>query len=387
MKPLRIAIVHDCLVRYGGAERVLEQLLQIYPQAEVFSVVDFLPEDQRAFLLNRSVRTTFLQKFPFARRMYRQLLPLMPLAVEQLDLSSYELVISSSYAVAKGVLTGPDQLHISYVHTPVRVAWDLQHPYFEAAGLVRGWKSWIARWILHRIRLWDVCSAHGVDHFVTNSRFVARRIWKTYRRESTVISPPVDVALMTLHTPKEDFYLTVSRLVPSKRVGVLVEAFRGMPERKLIVIGEGPELSKLRKRAPENVVLPGHQTAADLRDYLQKARAFLFAAEEDFGIAPLEAQACGTPVIALGKGGVLETIRGLDAPRPTGVFFSEPSVQSVVEAVGRFERESHRIHSEDCRSNALRFAPERFRSEFSELVCKQWDFFQSARRTGRTGAP
>lgn len=376
---MRIAVIHDWLTSYAGSERVLEQILALYPAADLFSVVDFLPQEQRTFIQDRSVRTSFIQDLPFARTKYRQYLPLMPLAVEQFDLSSYDLVISSSHAVAKGVLTGPDQLHVSYVHSPMRYAWDLQHQYLRESGLEKGLKGWLAKWMLHKIRLWDLRTANGVDHFIANSRFIARRIWKVYRREAAVIHPPVDTDAFGLRADKEDFYLTASRMVPYKKIGLIVEAFASMPDKKLVVIGDGPDLSKIRAKAGRNIEFLGYQGFEVLRDYMQRAKAFVFAAEEDFGIMPVEAQACGTPVIAFGKGGVLETVRGLDHPQPSGVFFFEQSVSALTDAVALFERERDRILPGACRENALRFAPERFRAEFTSFVQQAWQEFEGQR--------
>jgi glycosyltransferase involved in cell wall biosynthesis len=318
---MRIAIVHDWLTTYAGAERVLEQMLICFPDADLFSLVDFLPPGQRDFIQNKRVTTSFIQRMPWARSKYRSYLPLMPLAIEQFDLSSYDLVISSSHAVAKGVITGPDQLHICMCYSPIRYAWDLQHQYLRESGLDRGMKGWLARCVLHRTRMWDQRTANGVDEFIAISNFIARRIRKAYRRDSTVIYPPVDVESFSLRQDKEDFYLTASRLVPYKRVDLIVEAFSRMPEKKLVVIGAGPEFSRIKASAGHNVDFLGYQPGEVLRDHMQRARAFVFAAEEDFGIAPLEAQACGTPVIAYGKGGALETIRGEESVEPTGVFF------------------------------------------------------------------
>ena len=373
---LRVAIVHDWFVTYAGSERVAEQLLALFPHADVFSLLDFMPQADRRFLAGRKVTTSFLQRLPLARRKYANYLPLMPLAIEQLDLSGYDLVISSSHCVAKGVLTGPDQLHISYLHTPMRYAWDVQHEYLRGAGLDRGLKGWFACWMLHKLRLWDVRTAHGVDAFVANSHFIARRIWKAYRRQSRVIYPPVDVEAFALCEDREDFYLTASRLVPYKRVDVLVDAFARLPHKKLVVIGDGPEMKKLRAQAGSNVTFLGYQSDAVLRDHLQRARAFLFAAREDFGIVPLEAQATGAPVIAFGQGGSLETIRGLDSPRPTGVFFGKQTPQAVIDAIETFEREGACIQPTECRENAMRFSVERFQREFFEHAMDQWDLFR-----------
>jgi glycosyltransferase involved in cell wall biosynthesis len=293
----------------------------------------------------------------------------MPLAIEQLDLSGYDLVISSSHAVAKGVITGPDQLHLCYIHTPIRYAWDMQNQYLEESGLTHGPLSWAARRMLFSIRQWDIRTANGVDAFVANSRFIARRVWKVYRREASVISPPVAVEKFTLQEKKEGFYLTASRLTPYKKVDLIVQAFAAMPDRHLVVIGDGPEMKKIRRDATPNVIIMGYQPSDVLRDYMQRARAFVFAAEEDFGIVPVEAQACGTPVIAFGKGGATETVRD----GVTGVFFGEQTVQSLTEAVHRFEAMT--FDPLACRANAVRFAPERFRQEFSAFVEREWQAF------------
>ena len=375
---MKVAVVHDWLVTYAGAERVLEQMLRVVPQADLFSLLDVLPESQREFLAGRPVRTSFLQRLPGVRTRYRQFLPLMPFAVEQFDLSGYELVISSSYAVAKGVLTGPDQLHLCMCYSPMRYAWDLQHQYLRESGLDRGLRSVLARWLLHRTRAWDARTGAGVDEFMAISHFVARRIRKVYRRESTVIYPPVDTDAFTPEsgTPREEFYLTASRLVPYKRIDLIARTFAELPDRTLVVIGEGPEARRLKEVRAPNVRLLGEQPFPVLLDHLRRARAFVFAAEEDFGILPLEAQACGTPVIAYGKGGALETIRGLDHPQPTGVFFGEQSPASLRAAVATFEGEATRISPEACRANALRFRSSRFREEFGSFVQQRFARFQ-----------
>jgi glycosyltransferase involved in cell wall biosynthesis len=375
---MRIAIVHDWLVTYAGAERVLDQILLLYPEADLYAVCDFVPDAQRTFLQGRTPRTTFIQRLPWARRKYRSYLPLMPLAIEQLDLSGYDLVISSSHAVAKGVLTGPDQLHLSLVYSPMRYAWELQHQYLREARLTRGLKSWLARWQLHKLRIWDQRTAHGVDHFVGISHYIKRRIRKAYGRDASVVYPPVAVDSFALQRAKQDFYLTASRMVPYKRMELIVRAFARMPSRKLVVIGDGPERKAIADAAQghANIELRGRVEDAELAAAMGAARAFVFAAEEDFGIAPLEAQACGTPVIAYGRGGVRETVRGLDAAQPTGVFFDEQTEDALIATVERFEREGHVITPQACRANAERFSPERFRREFSALVEREWVAFQ-----------
>ncbi|MBD2177539.1 glycosyltransferase family 4 protein [Pseudanabaena sp. FACHB-1998] len=373
MKSVRIAIVHEWFVNYAGSERVIEQILNLFPHADLFAVVDFLGDRQRGFIQNKSVTTTFIQKLPFAKKKFRQYLPLMPLAIEQLDLSAYDLIISSSHAVAKGVLTAPHQLHISYVHSPIRYAWDLQHQYLKESNLEHGIKSWIARWILHQIRMWDIRTANGVDLFIANSQFIARRIQKVYRREAKVIYPPVDLQNYALCEHKQDFYLTASRLVPYKRIDLIVEAFSQMGDRQLIVIGDGEQMPKIQAKAGRNIKFLGYREPEELRGYMQNAKAFVFAAEEDFGITPVEAQACGTPVIAYGRGGVCESVIGLDKEFPTGVFFPQQTAMSIVEAVKEFEKNCDRILPIHCRKNAMRFSTERFQQEFLDFVKQSFE--------------
>lgn len=364
----RVAIVHDWLYCYGGAERVLEKIIELFPDADVFSLFECVPDSQREFLKDRNVRTSFLQNMPGIQKNHRKYLPIMPLAIEQLDFSGYDLVISSSYSVAKGVITGPNQLHVSYVHSPMRYAWDLQHEYLSQSGLTHGIKSWLARLLLHNMRLWDVRTANGVDVFLANSHFIARRIWKVYRRSASVVYPPVDITSFDWQREKEDFYVTGSRLVPYKRIDIVVQAFAAMPGRRLVVIGDGPELARLKRDCPPNVALLGYQPTHVLADHMKRARAFIFPAEEDFGIMPLEAQACGTPVIAYGRAGALETVRSIGQAAPTGLFFNRQTAEAVVEAVEHFEALGSRIRPEDCRSNAARFHPDVFRRQFLNAV-------------------
>ncbi len=381
--PRRVAIVHEWLVNYAGSERVLEQLLLLFPHADLFAVVDFVPPDERAFLGGRRARTTFVQRLPFARTRYRTYLPLMPLAIEQLDVSAYDLVISSSHAVAKGVLVGPDTLHVCYCHTPLRYAWELQHAYLRDSGLANGVAGWAARWMLHRLRMWDVRSSTGVDAFVANSAFVARRIRKAYRRDAGVIYPPVDVErFRPAGAGRGNYYVTASRFVPYKRVGMIVDAFRALPDRELVVIGDGPQRREIERLAGPNVRVLGHVPGAELRGWIAGARAFLFAAVEDFGIAPVEAQAAGTPVIAYGEGGVCETIPGLDALEPCGVLYAEQTAASLADAVRRFEATGDLITAAACRSNAVRFSADRFRAEFAAFV----DAALAAERTAARAA-
>ena len=368
---MKVAVVCDWLVTYAGAEKVLEQILNIYPEADLFALVDFLDDDKRDFIKHKKVITSFIQKLPKAKTKYRNYLPFMPLAIEQLDLSDYDLVISSSHCVAKGILTGPNQVHISYVHSPIRYAWDLQHQYLKEAGLTKGLKGWIAKIILHYMKIWDTRTSNGVDYFIANSQFVAKRIWKCYRRKADVIYPPVDIKAFEFCDKKEDFYLTASRMVPYKKMDLIVEAFTKMPDKKLVVIGDGPDFDKIQKIAQghSNIQLMGYQSFNVLKDHMQRAKAFVFAAEEDFGITPVEAQACGTPVIAYGRGGALETVRGLGVKdKPTGVFFDKQDKDRLIKTIKYFEDNREKIQLKDCRENALSFSIDNFKSIFSKYI-------------------
>lgn len=376
---MKIAFVHDWFTAIAGAEKVAEQILEVFPSADVFCVyADPTTLPKVDFLKGKKLTTSFIQRLPGAAKNYRSYLPLMPLAIEQLDMSGYDVIISSSHAVAKGVLTGPDQLHISYVHSPIRYAWDLQHQYLRESGLSSGLKSWLARWILHKIRIWDYRTSAGVDEFVANSYFIGRRIKKVYGRNSSVIYPPVAVEDFHLQTLKEDFYLTASRLVPYKRVDLIIRAFSEMPERKLLVIGDGPEMCNLKAICPPNVTLLGYQPFSSLVDHLQRARAFIFAAEEDFGILPVEAQACGTPVIAYGKGGACETVVVNEGEADTGILFPQQNVESLIAAIRAFESRPTGFDPLACRKNAEAFAAARFRKDFEDFVTSRWKNFRFA---------
>jgi glycosyltransferase involved in cell wall biosynthesis len=378
---MKTAVVHEWLVTHAGSEKVVEQMLKLYPQSDLFSLVEFLSDDLRFFIQDKSVQTSFLQKLPFANPHFRQYLPLMPMAIESLDVSAYDVVLSSSHAVAKGVLTHPGQLHLCYIHTPIRYAWDLQQQYLQGASLQRGVKAMLAQMILHYLRLWDVASANRVDHFVANSRFVARRVWKTYRRSATVIYPPVEVNRFRPDRPREDFYFVLSRFVPYKRVDLIVEAFArlGLP---LVVIGDGSGRKQVEaiaqrpefKFTAKNIQFLGHQPDKVVVDYMERCKAFVFAAAEDFGIAPVEAQAAGAPVIAFGKGGVTETV----IAEKTGLFFPEQTVESLMAAIQQFEqmRDRSPFEPEVLRHNAEQYAPERFRSQFDRFVQQRYDQFR-----------
>jgi glycosyltransferase involved in cell wall biosynthesis len=363
----KVAIVHDWFEPYAGAERVVEQMLEVLPQADIYAVVDFLSERDRVFLGGRPVHTSFIQRLPGSRRFFRSLLLLLPLAIESFDLSGYDVVVSSSHAIAKGILTGPDQLHLCMCYSPIRYAWDLQHQYLEESGLTHGLKGLAARLVLHYMRIWDSRTTNGVDQFISISRYISRRIRKTYGRDSTVIYPPVDVEAFGPQERKDDFYLAASRLVPYKKINLIVEAFAAMPDRQLIVIGDGPMMPAIKAHATPNIRILGYQPFQVLKDHMQRARGFVFAAEEDFGIAVVEAQACGTPVICYGRGGATETV----IPGKTGIFFHEQSAAAICQAVTQFEEHTE-FDPLEIRSNAERFGRNMFRTAFRSFFEQQY---------------
>ena len=358
---MNIAIVHDWFTEKGGAENVVSELLDLFPEAEFFSLVDFFDTEQRRQVLrDKHVTTTFIQRLPFAKKIFRHYLLLFPLAIERLDLRKFDLIISSSYAVSKGVMSGPSQLHISYCHSPMRYAWDMYFPYIEEHK-VTGIKEKFLSYVLHKIRVWDVVASNRVDHFIANSDFVRKRIGKYYRRDAPVIHPPVDTDRFSLHEAKEAYYFTVSRMVPYKKIRMIAEAFAANG-RPLVIAGDGPEFDAISRIATPNITLLGYVSDAVVTEYMQKAKAFVFAAYEDFGIVPVEAMACGTPVIAYGKGGILDTM----VDGTTGVLFDEQTAASLNRAVERFETlpyDARRISE-----HARRFSSERFREEISAFI-------------------
>lgn len=373
---MKTAIIHEWLVNYGGSERCVQSFINLWEDAPVYSLVDFLNSEERKIILNnKSAVTSFIQNLPFAKKKHRNYLPLFPLAVEQFDLSEFDLIISSSHAVAKGVLTNSNQLHICYCHTPIRYAWDLTHQYLNEAGLSHGLKSIIVKSILHYIRNWDVASSLRPDYFIANSKYIARRINKLYRREADVIYPPVDTDLFPVENNKDEYYLTAARFVPYKRVDLIAEAFSQMPDKKLIIIGDGPEAQKIKSKSAKNVELIGYQKTAELKKYLQKTRAFVFAAEEDFGISVIEAMSCGTPVIAFSKGGTGETV----IDEQTGILFDEQNIASIISAVKRFESKIDSFDAEKLNQYAKQFDRKFFEQNILNFVEKKYNLFNERR--------
>jgi glycosyltransferase involved in cell wall biosynthesis len=370
MSEHRIAVVHDWLDTWGGGENVLAEILRLYPQADLFALVDFMPAALRERLGGRHAHTTFIQRLPGARRHFRGYLPLFPRAIESIDLARYDLVLSSSHAVAKGVRTHDRQVHVCYCHTPMRYAWDLRDQYLAVRGLDRGVRGMVVHHLLDKLRDWDRASASRVTHFVANSQFVRDRIARAYGRDAEVVPPPVDTQFFTPPPgpAPRDYYVTASRWVPYKRIDLIVEAFKALPDRKLVVAGDGPDASRVRAAASANVQWLGAVSRDGMRDVLRGARAFVFAALEDFGIVPVEAQACGTPVIAYGAGGALETVRDARAPNATGILFGEQSAASIAGAVRQFEALATPIDAADCRRNAETFAVARFAEAYTRIV-------------------
>jgi len=357
---LRVAIVHDWLVVNGGAEKVLKEILNIFPEADIFTLVDFLnPKDRRDILKGKSTTTTFIQKLPFAKNHFRNYLPLFPKAIESLDLRGYDLIISSSWAVAKGVRRNKRQLHICYCHTPIRYAWDL---YDEYTDNLREPKKFLVKKTLQYIRKWDINSLDRVDYFIANSNFVRERILRIYKKDAVVINPPVDINRFRLNTKKENFYLTASRLVPYKKTKLIVEAFNQMPDRRLVVIGTGEEFELIEGIAKSNIKILGYVDDEVLVDYMQRAKAFVYGALEDFGIIPIEAMACGTPVIAFGKGGIRDSlIDGIN-----GIFFEEQTIDDIIYSIDRFEKIY--FDFKVVSSSVERFSIDRFKKEFENFI-------------------
>ena len=357
------AYIQDWLAGgFAGSEKVLAEMLTTR-SGPIYTMVH-RPEDFKGTPLEHAeVHTSAIQHWPKGVSHYRTYLPFMPYQIEQFDLTAYDTIVSSSHAVAKGVLVGAGQLHISYVHSPIRYAWDLYQQYIREANLTSGVKATLAKVMLHYIRLWDHSTANRVDVFLANSEYVARRIWRTYRRPARVLYPPVDVDRFDHTRPREEFYFTMSRFVPYKKIDLIVETFTRLGK-PLVVIGTGPDFDKVKALAGPNVQLLGRQPDEVVADYMARCKAFVFAADEDFGIVPVEAQAAGAPVIAYGKGGTLETV----VPGQTGVFFGQQNVESLSRAVALFEDKVAEFDSAVIRRHAEKFRPERFRAEFTAIL-------------------
>jgi glycosyltransferase involved in cell wall biosynthesis len=366
---MNTALIHEWLVTRAGAESVLESIYKLYP-GTIYTLFHDPVGIKGAPFADAPIYMSMLHRLPLAKKHHRAFLPLYPMAIEQFDLRDYNLVISSSYAVAKGVLTSSDQLHICYCHSPMRYAWDLTFQYLEAAGLTRGLASFAVRAVFHYIRLWDATSAMRVNEFVANSRYIAHRIWKCYNRPAAVVYPPVDVDKFTVGDAKDNYFITLSRLVPYKRIDLIIRAFNEL-KLPLVVMGDGPDRGRLQKISGKTINFTGYLAGDALNDCMKRARAFVFSAEEDFGIVNVEAQACGVPVIALGRGGALETV----IKDETGIFFYRQDVESLVAAVKEFLSKESSFDPTTIRRNAERFPRERFEREFKKFVDDAWEKF------------
>jgi glycosyltransferase involved in cell wall biosynthesis len=355
-----------------GSERCVESFTNIWKDADVFTLVDFLTDEEREIILKgKKANTSIIQKLPFAKKLHRNYFPFFPYAIEQLDVSNYDVIISSSHSFAKGVITSANQLHISYCHTPIRYAWDLYHQYIDEAGLKTGIRGILAKKFLHYIRIWDFTTRNRVDYFVANSSHIARRIKKVYDKPADVIYPPVDIDKFSLVEKKEDYYLTAARFVPYKKIVLIVEAFSKMPDKKLIVIGDGPEEKKIKQIASSNIKFAGYVEKNKLIEYMQNAKAFIFAAEEDFGITNVEAQACGTPVIAYKVGGASDTI----VHNKTGYLFSRQNPEAIINAVAEFENNESKFIPKEISKHAEKFSRSIFEANIKNYVLEKANSF------------
>ncbi|MBI5827560.1 MAG: glycosyltransferase [Deltaproteobacteria bacterium] len=382
---MKVALIHDWLTGMRGGEKVLEVFCEIFPEADLFTLLH-IPGSVSKTIENRSIKTSFIQRLPLARRRYRSMLPLFPLAIESFNLNGYDLVLSSSHCVAKGVIPPPGALHISYIHTPMRYVWDMRHDYFGGIGGVSGR---LIALFSHYLRMWDVTSSARVDRFIANSAHVAKRVEKYYRRPAHVINPPVECSMFRLDRDRGDFYLIVSAFAPYKRIDVAIEAFNTLGL-KLKVIGAGQDGKRLRSIAKGNVEFLGWKSDEELAGYYAGCKALVFPGEEDFGIVPLEAMACGRPVIAYGKGGALETIiplnpaLGAKAPEgpPTGVFFYEQTPSALARAVSMFEEREKEFIPGRIRERALGFSREAFKARIKDYVFKGLEVFMAGSSGG-----
>ena len=380
--PSNIALVHEWFTpkSIGGAEIVVEViddlLTEIGSQPDLFSLINDDKLSENSWLFKRDVKTSFIQKLPFGISNVQQYLPLLPFAIEQIDLEGYPLVISSSHLVAKGILTSPDQLHVSYVHTPARYAWDQMNTYLKRSFLRRIGLGPLIRWQLHALRQWDQLSSSRVDFLLANSNFTAKRIWKYWRRPSEVLHPPVNVNRFEWNKPREDFYLSVCRLVPNKRVDLVVRAFNRL-KLPLVVVGDGIEKAYLRDIAGPTVKILGFQSKDNVEELMSKCRAFVYAGVEDFGIAPVEAMASGAPVIAFGKGGVLDTVKCINSnsdETATGLLFPAQTVKSLIEAIEFFKEKQlwRNLNPELIRDWSNSFSQDSFKSRFEKTISRAW---------------
>jgi len=367
---MKVVIVHDWLTGMRGGERCLEVFCELFPQAHLYTLL-YIPGSVSPLIEKMVIKTSFIQNFPFSKKVYRKYLPLFPMAIERFNLKEYDLILSCSHCVAKGIIPSPDALHISYMLTPMRYAWDMYGEYFGEN------KNRMIPFFIHYLRMWDVTSSQRVDHFLCISKHVKNRIMKFYRRDAEVIHPPVEIDRFRIGDKKEDFFLIVSSLAPYKKINLAIEAFNrlGYPLR---IIGSGPEEKKLRAIAESNVEFMGWQSDEVVAKNYSTCRALIFPGEEDFGIVPLEAMCCGKAVIAYGKGGIVETVVAYDQPKeggktPTGLFFQEQNVDSLIDAVERFNQIEGEFDPLAIRKHALQWDREIFKENIKKSIFEKME--------------
>ena len=383
----KIAIVHDWFLKnsMGGAEKVtffIDKLLnKNYSQPDLFSLVSNIEDAKKNIFQNRKIKNSIIEFFPFGKTNVQNYLPLLPFAIEQLDVSEYDLVISSSHAFAKGIITSPEQLHISYIHTPMRYAWDQMNTYLKQSQLSNFGLEIPIRYSLQKLRQWDFLSSQRVDYLISNSNFTAKRIRKYWGLNSEVIHPPVDIERFNFKNKREDFYLSVNRLVPNKRVDLLISSFNKL-NLPLIVIGDGPERSKLEKVAKSNIKFLKKVSNFEVENYMSRCRAFVYAGLEDFGIAPIEAMAAGAPVIGYGKGGILDTVICFNNSNKkdfsNGILFKNQTLSNIVDTISWFEDKKiwKKFKPEDLNNYSKRFSQEIFETKFDFFINKVWEQFK-----------
>jgi glycosyltransferase involved in cell wall biosynthesis len=375
----KIVFVYDWLVNYnmGGGEKVLAALMEIWPAAPTFTLVHDPRGPCAALTKGKQVNTSLIQYLPGAKNHHRLYLPLMPYAVQQLDLNEFDLVISCSHAFAHGIRTHPGQLHINYIFTPFRYAWELTQQDLDELGITSGMKGWLLNAFLSYFRVWDHKAAQEVDYFIANSNWTAKKVGNAYQRSADVIYSPVEVSEFNTNSTRSDYYVTVSRLVPYKRIDVITDSFSQMPDKQLLIIGEGPEKKRLEASVPSNIKFLGYQSFEAMKSYLESAKGFVYSAVEDFGIAPIEAQAAGTPVIGFRKGGLLETV----VEGETGIFYESQTPESLIDAVNKFESSGIEFNPARLHEHAQKFNKERFKTEIQAYVIQRWEEFNNKKES------
>lgn len=368
IRKIKIAILHEWLEKMAGAEKVLSQILKIYPNADLFTIVDHMEKKDRSFIKNIKIEKSFIQYLPFSKKLFRYYFPLFPIAINFFNLRKYDLIISSSHSFIKNIKKKKNQIHICYCHTPNRYAHIMMKQYIKSYGFKSLLTKKILEFFLKLIAKWDIKNAKNVDYFIANSNFIKKRIKKIYKRNSIVISPPVQTNKFLYKKNKKNFYLTASRLVPYKKINLVINTFNLLPKKTLYVVGSGPQLNNYKKIAKPNIKILGWTSEKKLKSLMQNAKGFIFPALEDFGIIPVEAQSCGTPIIAYGKGGVLDTIIQYPKKGATGIFFYKQNIKSLSKSILIFEKNYNKFKLIDCRNNAKNFSEDIFIKKLTQHI-------------------